>query len=131
MSKPNINNAIVRILKDNGDLCQPVGAGFLVTHRYILTCAHVINNALGISEYTDEPPLFTISLDFPLLTKHKPLSATVHKWYPIKEINSIGEFEDICVLELSLKTALPREAYPIPLVALEGNAFFDRSGIPF
>jgi WD40 repeat protein len=127
MSKPNINNAIVRILKDNGDLCQPVGAGFLVTHRYILTCAHVINNALGISEYTDEPPLSAISLYFPLLTKHRSLSATVYKWYPIKEINSIGEFEDICVLELSLKTALPREAYPIPLITLEGSAFFDRS----
>jgi WD40 repeat protein len=127
MSKPNINNAIVRILKDNGDFCQPVGAGFLVTHRHIFTCAHVIKNAFGISEYTDEPPLSAIFIDFPLLTKHRPLSATVHKLYPIKEKNSIGEFEDICVLELSLKTALPREAYPIPLVALEGNAFFDRS----
>jgi len=46
--------SIVRIRKSNGTV---VGAGFLVQEKYVLTCAHVVAQALGISLYTPEKPL--------------------------------------------------------------------------
>jgi len=45
--------SIVRIHDRHGSV---VGAGFLVTDREILTCAHVVARALGISESTPEQP---------------------------------------------------------------------------
>jgi len=47
MHKPNLNNAIVRILEDS-DPRQPLGAGFLVSPHHILTCAHVIIDVLDL-----------------------------------------------------------------------------------
>jgi len=54
------------------------------------------------------------------------LQATVHKWFEVKERTAMGEFEDICVLELSSETALPSEAQPIAILVLDSAAFFDR-----
>jgi len=65
MSQPILNNAIVRILIDSKEPRTPVGAGFLVSPRHLLTCAHVITDALRIPENTPEPPSEMIFLDFP------------------------------------------------------------------
>ena len=127
MSKPILNHAVIRVLIDDQEPRQPVGAGFLVSPRHFLTCAHVITDALRIPENSEEPPQEIVFLDFPLLPKHALLQATVHKWFAVKEKNAMGEFEDICVLELSPETPLPDGAQPIPIVVLEAGAFFDRA----
>jgi hypothetical protein len=46
------------------------------------------------------------------------------KWHPLKECPSVGECEDIAVLELTVP--LPNEAQPIPVVILKSQAFSDR-----
>ncbi|MFK5971249.1 MAG: trypsin-like peptidase domain-containing protein [Candidatus Marithrix sp.] len=127
MPKPTLNHAVIRILIDDQEPCQAVGAGFLVSPRHFLTCAHVINDALRLPKDTSDIPEETVYLDFPLLPKHHPLQAKVHKWFAVKESNAMGEFEDICVLELVAKTPLPKQAQPVPIVVIESNAFFDRA----
>ncbi len=125
MPKPNLNNAIVRILIEDSEPRQPLGAGFLVSPRHILTCAHVIIDVLDLPENTREAPEGLIYLDFPLLDDKQTLSATVYKWSPVKE-SAKGEFEeDICVLELSPETVLPDKAEPIPIIVLEQEAHFN------
>ncbi len=122
-----MNNALVRILINDEEPRQPVGAGFLVSPRHILTCAHVVAQALNLPKNTATRPKKTLYLDFPLLTKRPPLKATVHQWYPVKDHAVMGEFEDICVLALSTETPLPNEARPVPIVVLEPEAFSERA----
>src|SRR5260370_37353336 len=52
-----------------------VGAGFLVGVRHILTCAHVIPEALGLSDDTVDPQSSTVTRDLPRLSSHRLLSA--------------------------------------------------------
>jgi WD40 repeat protein/energy-coupling factor transporter ATP-binding protein EcfA2 len=122
-----MNNALVRILITDEEPRQQVGAGFLVSPRHILTCAHVVAQALNLPKNTPTRPKNTLYLDFPLLTKRPLLKATVHQWYPVKDHAVMGEFEDICVLALSTETPLPNEARPIPIVVLEPEAFSERA----
>jgi hypothetical protein len=44
----SIDTSLVRIHTKAGGVA---GAGFLVGERYILTCAHVIAQALGLADY--------------------------------------------------------------------------------
>lgn len=89
----SIDTALVRIRMQSGDV---VGAGFLVGERHILTCAHVIGQALGLNDDTPDTPTSTVSLDFPQLALHTLLSAKVVFWSPVQE-NGQG---DIAGLEL-------------------------------
>ena len=56
--------SIVRIRAAKGRI---VGAGFLVGEKHVLTCAHVIARALGLSDDTPESPRAEVCLDFPLV----------------------------------------------------------------
>ncbi len=118
-----MTNALVRILTNDDEPRQPVGAGFLVSPHHILTCAHVVTQALKLPKNTHTRPKDIIYLDFPLLNKRPQLQATVHQWYPLKDDVVKGEFEDICVLVLSTPTPRPREAHSIPIIAFEEEAF--------
>lgn len=115
--------SIVRIRKSNGTV---VGAGFLVQERYVLTCAHVVAQALGISLYTSEKPL-EVHLDFPNINPGEILKARVVIWREVQEDNSSPppeDGEDIAVLKL--ETAPPVGAVPVPLLSknkLEGHRF--------
>lgn len=66
--------SIVRIYNWND---RVVGAGFLVTDREILTCAHVAAQALDISEETPENPVGEIHVDFLLVARDKRLTTRV------------------------------------------------------
>lgn len=116
--------SIVRIRKSNGTV---VGAGFLVQEKYVLTCAHVVAQALGISLYTPEKPLEEVHLDFPSIDPGEILKARVVIWREVQEDNSSpppDDGEDIAVLKL--ETAPPVGAIPAPLLSknnLEGHRF--------
>lgn len=90
-----LRSSIVRIHDKNGRI---IGAGFLVTNREILTCAHVIAQALGIPENAPEQPVDEIQLDFPLIAQREMLTAKVVLWRPIG--TSPKEEGDIAVLKL-------------------------------
>src|SRR6266446_6773569 len=89
----SIDTSLVRIHTKAGGVA---GAGFLVGERHILTCAHVIAQALGLSYDAHDPPSSTIGLDFPQLASHTLLTAKVVFWNPV-EADDRG---DIAGLEL-------------------------------
>ena len=78
----SIDPSLVRIHTKAGGVA---GAGFLVGERHILTCAHVIAQALGLADDAPDKPSSTISLDFPQLARHTLLSAKVIFWDPVRE----------------------------------------------
>ena len=75
----SLNASIVRIRTADG---RVIGAGFLVSQRHILTCAHVISQALNLPDTPADPPQEAISLDFPLLAPRTLLTASVVQWCP-------------------------------------------------
>lgn len=125
MAQSSLIQALVRILVIDQDFRQGVGAGFLVSPRHILTCAHVVAEALAIPASTPDKPTTPIYAECPFVTEHTLLQATVVVWYPSQDVVSMGEIEDIAVLELL--TPLPSAAQPIELIKLSYEAFFKRS----
>ncbi|HET8851721.1 MAG TPA: serine protease, partial [Ktedonobacteraceae bacterium] len=75
----SLEASLVRIRTANG---QVVGAGFLVGERHILTCAHVISQAIGLPDSPADAPQGVISLDFPLVPPRTLLTASVVQWCP-------------------------------------------------
>jgi hypothetical protein len=85
--------SLVRIHTADGSV---IGAGFLVGERQVLTCAHVITQALDLANALADPPLSTVVLDFPLLAPQKWLRARIVLWCPVLDDSS----SDIAGLEL-------------------------------
>src|SRR5438067_2124893 len=98
-------DSIVRIFKK--DQFCPVGVGLRVSHRHIVTCAHVVADALDTSRYTPEMPTGKVYLDFPLAAPKNLLIAKTICWCPVQIDTSIisNHEEDIAVLEL--ETGIP------------------------
>jgi hypothetical protein len=76
---------IVRVLV-NGS-AGPAGVGFMVGKRHVVTCAHVVNYALGRPSTAQECPLpeTQVSIDFPLLASDRRLASCkcqVNLWLP-------------------------------------------------
>ncbi|KKO18629.1 MAG: serine protease [Candidatus Brocadia sp.] len=94
MSRSERENFIVRILDQNN---KPVGAGFLISPRHVLTCSHVISKL-------DEE----ITLDFPLLSTQK-YKACIKVQFSPKESACPDDIEDIAVLEFLLNQELPND----------------------
>jgi Trypsin-like peptidase domain len=90
-----------------------IGAGFLVSDRHLLTCAHVIADVLGLANNTLDIPNGEIEFDLPLLEAGQRATARVIFWRPVSP-GQIGE--DIAVLQVEL-AEIPKEAQAIRLVA--------------
>lgn len=81
----SLNSAIVRVRTADD---RVVGAGFLVGRRQVLTCAHVIAQALGLPGDAPEAekPGFSektrLLLDFPLVAPEQQPVARVVRWQP-------------------------------------------------
>ncbi len=123
---PTLDNALVRILDGDGSSAHPVGGGCLASPRHVVTCAHVVADALGLAQDSKEAPQRNVYLDFPLLPKCKPMHAKVLKWYPVKQDVRVDEYGDIAVLELFAESHLPNEAIPASIVMLERDKLYDR-----
>ena len=115
--------SIVRIVGTN-DLI--VGAGFLVSERHVLTCAHVVAAALEIPDDTEVMPATQIRLNFPLIAPQDFSSARVVFWRPVRSTisNASDRTEDIAALELDAD--LPQGSHPGPIIAVDdlwGHSF--------
>ena len=75
----SLDASLVRIRTADG---RVVGAGFLVGERQILTCAHVVVQALGLTDHPSDAPQGLVSLDFPLLPPRTLFTAKVVLWFP-------------------------------------------------
>jgi len=126
MLKPH-ERAVVRIYSKTGGVV--VGAGFLVFQRYILTCTHVVADALGIKRISNEIPTDEVILDFPRVAPRQKLRARVVFWQPV-DPSKEKEEEDITGLELIDPS--PDEAQPARL--LDRDTFseneFEAFGFP-
>jgi hypothetical protein len=98
----HITLALVRVWNTGRTKIQ--GVGFLATRQHVVTCAHVIADALNISRETVERPEASIELDFPLLARHPECESRVIHW---------NVELDIAILEVT--TILPESSRPIVL----------------
>lgn len=101
--------AIARIFDRQGHV---IGTGFLIAPGYVLTCAHVVLQAMGkkqeeFAEYEGQPQ-DRIALEFHVLAKDQKIEAEVVGWLPYSL--EIGD-----VAALKLLTSEPVAAKPIPL----------------
>ncbi|WP_371100665.1 trypsin-like peptidase domain-containing protein [Streptomyces sp. PU_AKi4] len=106
----------VRLRDGHGD---SAGTGFLVGDGLVLTCAHVVCDALGEPRDTEVPLGARVTVDLPLLTgpgtPGHDVEAEVTHWVPIREDRS----GDVAVLRLlgpvpgarSLPTSLSRRLW--------------------
>ena len=121
--KTTLETSMVGIYGIGSDI---VGAGFLVSKRYVFTTSNLIMRALDIKYNADNLPEQPIYIDFPLLRPKKRIIARVVFWRPSKYRSydknkqvkeDIEDIYDIAVLEL--KTPLPNQARPARLVVAE------------
>lgn len=101
-------SAIVRIFGSDNLV---VGTGFLIRSNYIVTCCHVISQALNQAD-SILPPRESIFIDFPFLEREQFFSARVVHWLPKK-----GSTGDIAVL--MLETPKLEKAQPVAIVTDE------------
>ncbi|MDJ0464440.1 trypsin-like peptidase domain-containing protein [Streptomyces sp. H27-C3] len=87
--------AVVRVRGEHG---QVAGAGVLVTSDRVLTCAHVVSDALGINRDLEVTVGATVLVDFPLAdgAGRQEFTAEVERWIP-EEPKHCG---DVAVLRL-------------------------------
>jgi hypothetical protein len=104
-----IETAIARIFSFSGSI---VGLGFLISRNWIMTCAHVVADAVGISRDEPTPPQQSISVDFPLVDDNRKCTVKVVVWLPSRDGT-----DDIAVLELN-ETA-PESTTHAHLIAVE------------
>lgn len=114
MSDPRAG-CIIKIRK-SGSIAA-AGVGVLVDERHIVTCAHVVNTALGSPDQLDQADKTgqRVAIEFPLLAGMGMREAVVETWLPPPQ-SGVGE-GDLAVLVLQ-KGDLPGGAKPAEL-ALE------------
>ncbi|HUN36123.1 MAG TPA: pentapeptide repeat-containing protein [Trebonia sp.] len=107
------DRCVVRVLGPDG---SPVGAGVLIGGRRIVTCAHVVNAALGLDQRAQDRPVGQVSVDFPALSPGQARPARIAAWVPPPRQNAAGD--DVAGLELTVPpppgTAPARLAIEIP-----------------
>ncbi|NEO61215.1 MAG: trypsin-like serine protease [Moorea sp. SIO4G2] len=108
--------AIARIRQAKG---RVVGAGFLVSDQHILTCAHVVNAALGKQLNTPDQPNQEIDLDFPLVASGNTLRGRVVRWIPVQRSSDILPETGADIALLELESTLPEGTQPVRLVKAE------------
>jgi arsenate reductase-like glutaredoxin family protein len=111
--------SVVRIYKqrkNKDDKIEIVGAGFLISSEYLITCAHVVNQSIGEKDVTStKKPTDIIECDFPIIASGTSLEATVEVWHPVKFKSN--DPQDIAILKL--KDSVPSQAQPVSLITSE------------
>lgn len=107
--------SVVRIFDAAGGIA---GAGFLVSERHVLTCAHVVCSALGVQDAIPEMPQAVLHVDFPLVAKGTTLTARPIFWRPAASViaTSSEDAEDVAALEIL--TDPPSSSRPSRLVVV-------------
>ncbi len=95
------NHAIVAVLAKDTQPHAVMGVGFFVSDTHVVTCAHVVADALGISRTCKEKPTAQVPLELGVTTGKKQIVyATPARWYPVDESGANHTVEDIAVLQL-------------------------------
>jgi hypothetical protein len=121
-----MEKAIARILGRNG---KPVGVGFLAEDDVILTCAHVVTDAMGLPRHKQDKPTQPLLVDFPLLdnTANKPrLITKVAAWRAYDDMRG----GDIAGLQLSQQPPPGAVNVPIKIKTSLWKQQFRAFGVP-
>jgi hypothetical protein len=113
MAEASPDGFIVRFLRSDG---RSAGLGALVGPRHVITCAHVVNAALGLDRRSQDRPGESARIEFPLLrvAKSQLLTATVNGWRPPPKSGAAAE-DDIA--GLIVEGDLPAGAVPALVAA--------------
>ncbi|KUN89325.1 effector-associated domain 2-containing protein [Streptomyces griseoruber] len=90
---------LVRIEGDDG---RPAGCGFLVTPVLLLTCAHVVTGALGVSEYSENGPRGPLWVVRHGTRDRLATQVVPGGWVPLRESSG-----DLALLSLDLPLGTP------------------------
>ena len=101
-----------------------VGGGFLISDQYIVTCAHVIADALKINHKNQDKPLGLIKLDFPFSVggNNQKFEANIILWKP-RSNSDYSYGEDIAVLKLSEKLPTNNVTFQLSLADTTNHQF--------
>lgn len=86
-----------------------VGAGFLIDDEHVITCAHTVNEALGLPREHQERPTAPISAVLPFADRTFQCTGRVVEWQPPR-----GDPADVAVVQLD--RPVPPVARPVQLV---------------
>ncbi|MGA9995008.1 MAG: SIR2 family protein [Pyrinomonadaceae bacterium] len=92
-------SSVVRLINKSGAFA---GMGYLAPENRIITCAHMVAQALGIPKDTLEKPDDEVTVDFPFVERGRNRTARVVLWRTVYQDSSLplGGMEDIAVLEI-------------------------------
>lgn len=85
-------SSIVRIYRQNSDI--PIGGGFLFTNISVLTCAHVIEKALGMKKSQTRPD-GVVKIDFPQIDPIFTIEGKINYWNRDLDIAVLNLKEDL------------------------------------
>jgi len=110
----NLNDGVARIRNATRGIA---GSGFLVGSNAVMTCAHVVNDALGLPALAKERPNGTLIVDLPFINL-QGMVATIHEWRPPRDGQEleVDPLSDIAVLKL------PSEVETQPYAVANGVA---------
>jgi WD40 repeat protein len=93
--------AVARFVKQDGSVA---GTGWLVDAQHVITCAHVVTDALGLPEETGQRPTAELKLDLPQARLFE-VPASVVAWHPVlsgaAREQALHGRSDIAVLRLT------------------------------
>lgn len=119
-------NSIVTFHNKDGVV---VGVGFLVGKRRVLTCAHVVNAALGHDQRNQDQPTESLFVEFTRIQRDLVRKANVVRWVPppVAGTKADGEFD---VAGLELTEAAPRAAKPLRFATPKPHSVVEVYGYP-
>lgn len=107
----------IAVIVDTNNHQLIVGTGVLVGDDMILTCAHVVNSALGLDQTAQDKPIGKgiVSVQFPSLSQIKTLSTEIIYWSPLSPDNN----RTIDLAVLKLRERLPVMPQPSKLSLID------------
>ncbi|MFJ8712970.1 serine protease [Streptomyces violaceus] len=75
-----LGSAVARVRSADG---TPVGSGFLLAPGTVVTCAHVVAQALRTDARAESPPTSPVTVEFPLQRGSVAYEASVSAWRPV------------------------------------------------
>jgi Trypsin-like peptidase domain len=113
-----LSPALVRVKSADG---RTMGVGFLAGKRSLITCAHVVDAALG-RRRADEVPVDPVIVEFAFCRPSRDITARVKRWSPERK-------NDVAVLQLSGNP--PDSARPIDVATAAPDQMREHSFYAF